>query len=104
MADPQLEIEIGPHKGWTRYLFDLADRPWSLLTIDRDDDRHSLLSPRDEQRSRPWPCYHIERYEGLLTPQAAFSIIRQVKAVFEDGRVLGRAEKAASIRKALEDA
>lgn len=96
----------GAHPGWDRYSFDLQGRTWGLLTVNRSnpstgEEPFSLLSPKDEDRTFPWPYYNIRRFDGILSAEAAIEIVRIVYLSWDCGVTEGRQQKVNEIRAAL---
>lgn len=95
--------EVGPHKGWVRFLFETQGRPWSLLTIDNPDREppFSYLSPKDNVRANPWPHYHIDKFDGILSVEAAVLVISRIYTAYSHGIDQGQVEAKAAFRKAI---
>lgn len=73
-----------------------------MLTIENGrEEPHSLLSPTDDDRSRPWPHFNVRRFEEVMEPSTAVKIISMVYGGFEDGKETGRNEALHNVRKAI---
>lgn len=104
MKEPvEYNTEIGPHKGWVRHLFATEGREWSLLTIDDPfrEPPFSYLSPKDDRKAQPWPSYHIEKFDGILTVAAAVLIITRVSIAYRQGIEQGKLVAKAEFREAI---
>lgn len=95
------EVVVGEHPGWKRTYFDYQNRPWSLLVIENKGEAASLLSPQDEDKNQPWPHFHIMELHGIITPEAAETIILAVYAAFGNGKMEGIRVQRNAVRSVL---
>ncbi len=90
------------HVGWDRKHFDYAQRTWSLLVINREDEQSSMISEvRGRSNAMPWPQYHHMNIDGLLTVDGAVAILSRVFAAYDDGALEGIKEARAGMRRTL---
>ena len=108
-------VERGPHRGWTWYYFEYAQRRFKLLTqvgeergykvVDEDAKDKSTIYAEDDGhrtiREQPWPSYHSMSFECLITIEAAITIVRAVFAAYHTGIDQGRVIAQQDIKKSL---
>lgn len=88
-------------EGHRSFTFSAFDRPWGLLTIDGEEDKHSLLWPKDENRTGVWPRYRIMTLAGVVDVQAAVEVVRAVYGAYCQGEKAGADQARAQVREAL---
>lgn len=99
-----LHSEPGPHEGWTCYFFAAAgerDSFWRLMTSN-DERPRSHISPAVLQNGR-WECKPggVKVFDGILSPQAAYEILRHLNSERTIGFSHGAADARQKIRSAL---
>lgn len=102
---PDFEITrvvLDEHPGWTRTYFTCQSRPWNVLTtVGKDGSARSLLSPKDDIRDQPWPYFHIMALDGIITPDAAATIIIAVYSAYSSGKTAGVVAQRSAVRAVL---